>query len=99
MDVEAEIRDLRRVGELEGSFEFLIGQVKGVHRSLLGFQAETKDESRTVRTERKEQFGQVNSCLDRLEKEGKQLRKDLPGLVGDAMRDARARQALIGANF
>src|SRR5262249_61953137 len=42
MDVEAEIRDLkRRVGELEGSFGFLTQQVQGVHRDLLGFQQQT----------------------------------------------------------
>ena len=42
MDVESEIRDLkRRVGELEGSFGFLTGQVRDVHRSLLSFQEET----------------------------------------------------------
>jgi hypothetical protein len=40
MDVEAEIRDLkRRVGEREGSFGFLTRQVKGVHKDLLTFQA------------------------------------------------------------
>jgi len=39
MDVEAEIRDLkRRVGELEGSFQFLTTQISGVHRDLLAFQ-------------------------------------------------------------
>ena len=38
MDVEAEIRDLkRRVGELEGGFGFLTQQLQGVHRDLLGF--------------------------------------------------------------
>jgi septation ring formation regulator EzrA len=42
MDVEAEIRDLkRRVGELEGSYSFLSGQLRDVHRSVLGFQAQT----------------------------------------------------------
>ena len=52
MDVEAEIRDLkRRVGELEGSFGFLTGQVRDVHRSLLGFQEST--EERFDRLERK----------------------------------------------
>ena len=36
MDVEAEIRDLkRRVSEIEGSFGFLTQQIKGVHKDLL----------------------------------------------------------------
>jgi hypothetical protein len=42
MDVEAEIRDLkRRVGELEGGFGFMTQQVQAVHRDLLGFQEQT----------------------------------------------------------
>ena len=77
MDIEAEIRDLRRrVGELEGSFGFLMEQVKGVHRSLLGFQAETK-----------EQFRKVDGRFDHLEKEVTNLRKDMPGIVGNVMRE------------
>jgi predicted nucleic acid-binding Zn-ribbon protein len=43
MKVEAEIRDLkRRVGELEGSSEFLTQQIKGVHKDLLAFQEKTE---------------------------------------------------------
>jgi hypothetical protein len=39
MDVEAEIRDLkRRVNELEGSFGLLTRQIQGAHRDLLGFE-------------------------------------------------------------
>ncbi|MGQ0674451.1 MAG: hypothetical protein ACT4N2_16450 [Hyphomicrobium sp.] len=39
MDVEAEMRDLRRwVGELEGGWGFLTSQIRDVHRDLLGFQ-------------------------------------------------------------
>ena len=40
MNVEAEIRDLkRRASETEGSFGFLIQQVRGVHKDLLAFRA------------------------------------------------------------
>lgn len=46
MNVEAEIRDLkRRVSEIEGSFGFLTQQIKGVHRDLLAFQARTEQRS------------------------------------------------------
>jgi hypothetical protein len=39
MNVEAEIRDLkRRVAEIEGSFGFLTQQIKSVHKDLLAFQ-------------------------------------------------------------
>ena len=42
MDVEAEIRDLkRRVDELESSFQFLSMQVRGIHKDLLEFREET----------------------------------------------------------
>jgi predicted nucleic acid-binding Zn-ribbon protein len=77
MDVEAEIRDLkRRVSELEGSFGFLTEQVKGVHRDLLAFQGEM----RAFQRETAERFGRV-------EAEVRQLREDMPGIVGDAMRE------------
>jgi len=82
MNVEAEIRDLkRRVGELEGSFGFLTQQIKGVHKDLLAFQAGTQEE-----------FKKVNGRLDRLESGIRGLREDLPGIVGNAMRDNQASQ-------
>jgi tetrahydromethanopterin S-methyltransferase subunit G len=86
MDVEAEIRDLkRRVGELEGSFGFLSGQVRDVHKALLTFQARTENEFKKVYG----RFDSVEGRLDRVEKEVRGLRKDLPGIVGDAMREAQ----------
>jgi hypothetical protein len=76
MVVEAEIRDLkRRVSEIEGSSGFLTEQVKGVHKDLLAFQA---------RTERR--FDKVEGRLDRVERAVSGLRRDMPGIVTDAMR-------------
>jgi hypothetical protein len=50
MNIEAEIRDLKRpVSEIGGSFEFLTQQIKSVHKDLLAFQARTE-----------QQFEQVN---------------------------------------
>lgn len=44
MNIEAEIRDLkRRVSELEGSFGFLTQQVKNLHKDLLGFETKTEE--------------------------------------------------------
>jgi uncharacterized protein YoxC len=91
LNVEAEIRDLkRRVSELEGPFGFLTNQVKGVHKDLLGFQEKT--EQRFDRIDGR--FGQVDGRLDkvegrldRVEKSVKDLRHDMPGIVGDAMRE------------
>jgi hypothetical protein len=77
MNVEAEIRDLkRRVGELEGSFGFLTQQVKSVHRDLLTFQARSE-----------ERFDKVDGRFDKLEKDVHDLRKDMPGIVGSTMRE------------
>jgi hypothetical protein len=77
MNVEAEIRELkRRVSELEGSFGFLTNQVKGVHKDLLAFQEKTE-----------QHFARVDGRLDRVEKGVLDLRHDMPGIVGDAMRE------------
>jgi predicted nucleic acid-binding Zn-ribbon protein len=89
MNVEAEIRDLkRRVGELEGSFGFLTQQVKAVHTDLLEFEARTEQRFKKV----DERFDQVDKRFDRLEKDVRDLRKDMPGIVGDAVRDALKEQ-------
>jgi flagellar capping protein FliD len=78
MDVESEIRDLkRRVGEIEGSFGFLTQQIKSVHKDLLAFQARTE-----------QRLDKVDGRLDRLDKGVRSLRDDMPGIVGAAMRDA-----------
>jgi len=85
MDVEAEIRELkRRVSELEGSFGFLTTQIGGVHKDLLTFQARTEQRFEKIG----ERFDATDGRLDRVEKEVRTLRKDLPGIVGGAVRDA-----------
>jgi uncharacterized protein YoxC len=98
MNVEAEIRDLkRRVGELEGSSEFLTQQVKGVHKDLLGFEAKT--EQRFDQVDRRfdkidgrfdkvdGRLDKVESRLDLVEKGLRDLRHDMPGIVGSAVRE------------
>ncbi|MFL5031394.1 MAG: hypothetical protein ACJ8E1_16095 [Xanthobacteraceae bacterium] len=100
MNVEAEIRDLkRRVSELEGSFGFLTRQVKDVHKALLAFEARTEQRFDKVdgRFEKVDgRFNKVEGRLDRVE--GKLdhidrglrgLREDMPGIVGDAIRTAQ----------
>jgi predicted nucleic acid-binding Zn-ribbon protein len=96
MNVEAEIRDLkRRVGELEGSFGFLTQQVKEVHKDLLEF--ETRTEQRFNKVD--ERFDQVDKRFDRLESKVDGLdrkidskvdglAKAMPGIVGDEIRQA-----------
>jgi hypothetical protein len=77
MDVEAEIRELkRRVGELEGSFAFLLQQVRAVHADLLEFRQVT--ESR---------FDRIESRFDRLEQ---MLPEIVASAVGEALRSHRS---------
>ena len=77
MDVEAEIRDLkRRVSELEGSFGFLTRPVQSVHKDLLSFDEKTEGKLR-----------EHDGRFDRLEQDLKGLRTDLPKIVGDTMRE------------
>jgi hypothetical protein len=90
MDVEGEIRDLkRRVGELEGGFGFLTQQVRAVHRDLLNFQTLTTVRFDAVdgRFDRVDgRLDKVEGRLDRVETEVRQLREELPTVVGDVMR-------------
>jgi archaellum component FlaC len=84
MNVEAEIRDLkRRVSELEGSFGFLTQQVESVHKDLLGFQEKT--EQRFERIDGG--LDKADGHLDRVEKGLQDLRQDMPGIVSSAMRE------------
>ena len=83
MDIEAEIRDLkRRVSEIEGSFGFLTEQIKGVHKDLLAFEAKT--DQRFDKVDRR--FDTVDGRLNRVEQGIRGLREEMPAIVGDAMR-------------
>ena len=85
MNLEAEIRDLkRRVGELEGSFGFLTQQVKAAHKDLLAFEEKTEQRFKNV----DERFDQVDRRFDQLDSKVDGLAKALPGIVGDAVREA-----------
>lgn len=89
MDVEAEIRDLkRRVGELEGSFGFLTQQMTGVHRDLLGFQQQTGRRFDGMDG----RFDKVEADIRGVKADVASLRKDLPTVVGDVMRDVLREQ-------
>jgi hypothetical protein len=85
MDVEAEIRELkRRVSEIEGPFGFLTRQVQGVHKDLLAFEAKTEQRFDKI----DERFDGVDRKLDGLDRKIDGLAKALPGIVGNEMREA-----------
>jgi chaperonin cofactor prefoldin len=88
MNVEAEIRDLkRRVSQLEGSFgfELLTRELRGTHKDLLAFQEVT--EARFDRLD--DRFDRLDGKLDALDSkidakvDG--LSKGLSGIVADAL--------------
>ncbi len=84
MNIEAEIRDLkRRVGEIEGSFGFLPQQIKGMHKDLLAFQAKTEQRFDQVEG----RLDKIDGRLDLLDRGLRGLRTDMPKIVGDAVRD------------
>ena len=96
--MDAEIRDLkRRVGELEGGFGFMTQQVQAVHRDLLGFQEQTDQRFDKVdrrldlmdgRLDKMDgRLDRVEGRLGRVETEVRQLREELPSVVGDVMRE------------
>ena len=89
IDVEAEIRDLkRRVSEIEGSFGFLTQQIRGVHKDLLEFEAKTEQRFKKV-DERFDRLEQKVDGLDRkIDSKVDGLAKALPGIVGHEVREA-----------
>jgi hypothetical protein len=93
MDIEAEIRDpKRRVDELEGSFGFLTRQIQGVHRDLLSFEEKTDNKLR----EHDSRFDQIEAGLggriEKVDTELRGLRRDMPKIVGDTMREVLREQ-------
>jgi hypothetical protein len=96
MDVESEIRDLkRRVGEIEGTYGFLSGQVREVHRAVLGFQEQTGERFERV----EERFdalegrtGRLESRLERFEARTEQQLDALPRALAEIVRAEFARR-------
>jgi uncharacterized coiled-coil DUF342 family protein len=96
MNVEAEIRDLkRRVSELEGSFGFLTQQVQTVHKDLLSFQEKTEQRFDKVDGRLDKIDGRLDKAdrrFDHLDGALRDLRTDIPKIVGDALSDYEIKQ-------
>jgi hypothetical protein len=89
MNVEAEIRDLkRRVSELEGSFGFLTQQVRTVHKDLLAFEEKTEQRFKNVDRRFDRLEGKVDGLDRKIDSKIDGLAKALPRIVGDAVREA-----------
>jgi len=89
MNVEAEIRDLkRRVSEPEGSFGFRSEQVKSVHKDLLAFEAKTERRFDGVDKKLNGLDGKIDAVDRKIDVKIDGLAKALPGIVGDAVREA-----------
>ncbi|MBC7832233.1 MAG: hypothetical protein H7Y62_09470 [Hyphomicrobium sp.] len=86
MDVESEIRDLkRRVGELEGTYGFVTGQVRDVHRAVLGFQEQANDrfDRLDVRFEgAEERLDHIDARLERGDERLDKVERSVDGLAG-----------------
>ncbi|MGA8898984.1 hypothetical protein [Bradyrhizobium sp.] len=89
MDVEAEMRDIkRRITQPKGPSGFLTRQVQGVHKDLLSFEEKTERKLR----EHDGRFNRLDGELDALDRkidakvDG--LAKALPAIVVDAVRGA-----------
>jgi predicted nucleic acid-binding Zn-ribbon protein len=83
MDVESEIRDLkRRVGELEGTYGFLTGQVRDVHRAVLGFQEANTEELGEIKSD----LSQFRSKVERFEARTEQQLDALPRALVEIVR-------------
>jgi outer membrane murein-binding lipoprotein Lpp len=82
MDIEAELLQLkRRVDDLEGAINVLVGQVRAVHPELLAFKTEAARRFDAA-------DGQMNRVLQRLDTLNSQvwsLRDDLPSLLRQAL--------------
>src|SRR2546430_16071761 len=75
-----------RVRKMKGRYGSLHRQIKGVHKDLLTFQARTEQRFDELTGKVEGRFAKVEGRHDRVESEVRGLRKDMPGIVGDAMR-------------
>ncbi len=82
----------RRVGEPEGSFGSLTQQVKAVHKDLLEFQMKTEQAFKKVDQRFDRLEGKLDAVDRKIDHKIDGLAKALPGIVGDAVREANRGQ-------
>lgn len=88
MDIEFEIRDLkRRVGDLEGAVSVLAGRVQAASPELEALRHQSGSRFDSIDTQMK----QVVTRLDTLNSQTWSLRDDLPALIAEALARAGRR--------
>ncbi len=88
MNVEAEIRDLkRRVSELEGSFGFLTQQVKNVHKDLLAFEEKTEHSFKVVDKRFDRLDGKFGALDRKIDAKVDGLARSFPSIISGALSD------------
>lgn len=82
MDVEVEIRDLkRRMGDLEGAFNVLASRTVAGTSELTAIKQQTAERFDRI----DDRIGQVVNRLDTLNNQAWSLRDDLPAMIADAI--------------
>jgi hypothetical protein len=91
MSAKVEIRDLkRRVSEFEGTFMDTVLHISQLHKDILAFQARMEQRFDRVLGKHGQsgRFDRVDGKFDRIERELRGLRADMPTIVRRALRDA-----------
>ena len=95
MNLEQEIRELKQrvtkaeaaISQLEGSFEFVSGQLKDIHNYMIGEFDSVRTEIVNLRVDMNGEFGRVHSKIEGVRAEVRSLRDELPGIVSGAVRE------------
>jgi len=88
MDLRDEIEDLkRRVDELEGAVNVLVGRIGSVHPEIVSLKTATAQRFDGVDAG----MGRLIKKLDDMNTQVWSLRDDFPGLLGDAVESALKR--------
>ena len=88
MDTEAEISQLkRRLGEIEGTFAGTALHISALHKDLLAFQARMEQRFDRVLGSHG-RFDRIDGKFDRIERELRGLRADIPKVIRRVVREA-----------
>jgi hypothetical protein len=78
----------RRPSDIQGSFGFLTQQAKAVHKDLLEFETKTEQAFKKIDQRFDRLEGKLDAVDRKIDHKIDGLAKALPGIVGDAVRQA-----------